>query len=188
MTNDAPARTGRIRSATIDRRCPDLSISSGLAAYRYRAGRGWQQGANARSERSKHPRYFIFLGTLLEQMTPTPLVKTALQRLVPSNRKKRKSRHGCQRAAAGATLAQSLRGACLLNAGGTQGNQRSISHKSEGRQGHGPRIARDWPDSRRRAAGDRNRRRTTPNADADPARRFSEGLLLRQIDAFLLRR
>ena len=82
MTNDAPARTGRIRSATIDRRCPDLSISSGLAAYRYRAGRGWQQGAIARSERSKHPRYFIFLGTLLEQMTPTPLVKTALQRLV----------------------------------------------------------------------------------------------------------
>ena len=82
MTNDAPARTGRIRSATIDRRCPDLSISSGLAAYRYRAGRGWQQGANARSERSKHPRYFIFLGTLLEQMTPTPLVKTTLQRLV----------------------------------------------------------------------------------------------------------
>ena len=82
MTNDAPARMGRIRSATIDRRCPDLSISSGLAAYRYRAGRGWQQGAIARSERSKHPRYFIFLGTLLEQMTPTPLVKTALQRLV----------------------------------------------------------------------------------------------------------
>jgi hypothetical protein len=82
MTNDAPARTGRIRSATIDRRCPDLSISSGLAAYRYRAGRGWQQGAIARSERSKHPRYFIFLDTLLDQTTPTPLVKTALQRLV----------------------------------------------------------------------------------------------------------
>jgi hypothetical protein len=82
MTNDAPARTGRIRSATIDRRCPDLSISSGLAAYRYRAGRGWQQGAIARSERSKHPCYFIFLDTLLDQTTPTPLVKTALQRLV----------------------------------------------------------------------------------------------------------
>ena len=185
MTNDAPARMGRIRSATIDRRCPDLSISSGLAAYRYRAGRGWQQGAIARSERSKHPRYFIFLGMLLEQMTPTPLVKTALQRLVSVEPEEERSRHGCQRATAGATLAQSLRGACLLHAGGTQGNQRSISHKSEGRQGHGPRIAREWPDSRRRAAGDQNRRRTTPNADADPARRFSEGLLLRQIDAFL---
>jgi hypothetical protein len=53
-----------------------LSISSGLAAYRCRAGRGWQQGAIARSERSKHPRYF-FLDTLLDQTTPTTLVKTA---------------------------------------------------------------------------------------------------------------
>lgn len=188
MTNDAPARTSRIRSATIDRRCPDLSISSGLAAYRYRAGPGWQQGAIARSERSKHPRYFIFLDTLLDQTTPAPLVKTALQRLVSVEPEEEKIstrlstrgtwRHSCA----------VLRGACPLHAGGTQGNQRSISHHSEGRQGHGPRVARDWPDSRRRAAGDRNRRRTTPNADADPARRFSEGLLLRQIDAFLLRR
>jgi len=188
MTNDAPAWTGRIRSATIDRRCPDLSISSGLAVYRYRAGRGWQQGAIARFERSKHPRYLFFSTRCSIRRHLHPSSKLRFKDWFPSNRKKRKSRHGCQRAAAGATLAQSLRGACLLNAGGTQGNQRSISHKSEGRQGHGPRIARDWPDSRRRAAGDQNRRRTTPNADADPARRFSEGLLLRQIDAFLLRR
>ncbi len=187
MTNDAPARTGRIRSATIDRRCPDLSISSGLAAYRYRAGRGWQQGAIARSERSRTPALLYFSRHVARSDdTYTPRQNCASK--IGFRRTGRRENLGCQRAAAGATLAQSLRGACLLHAGGTQGNQRSISHQSEGRQGHGPRIAGDWPDSRRRAAGDRNRRRTTPSADADPARRFSEGLLLRKIDAFLLRR
>ncbi len=35
-------------------------------------------------------------------------------------------------------------GRYCFGAGGTQGNQRSISHRSEDRQGHGPRIARDW--------------------------------------------
>jgi hypothetical protein len=187
MTNDAPARTGRIRSATIDRRCPDLSVSSGLAAYRYRVGRGWQQGAIARSERSKPALLYFSRHVARSDDTYTPRQNCASK--IGFRRTGR--RENLDTVVNARQLAPLLRspyeGPCLLHAGGTQGNQGSISHQSEGRQGHGPRIARDWPDSRRRAAG-RNRRRTTPNADADPARRFSEGLLLRQIDAFLLRR
>jgi hypothetical protein len=102
--------TARQRSIVV---APDLSISSGLAAYRYRAGRGWQQGTIARSERSRTPALLYsgplreslaiaaefaaqfptipvvipastdaVLDTLLDQTTPTPLVKTALQGLV----------------------------------------------------------------------------------------------------------
>jgi very-short-patch-repair endonuclease len=102
--------TARQRSIVV---APDLSISSGLAAYRYRAGRGWQQGPIARFGQSRTPALLFsgplresfaiaaefaaqfptvpvvvpsstdaVLDTLLDQTTPTLLVKTALQGLV----------------------------------------------------------------------------------------------------------
>ena len=92
---------------------PDLSMSSGIAAYCYRVGRAWLQGAIARSEQSRIPALLYsgplreslgvaadfaaqypsvpvvvpastdaVLDTLLNQTTPTPLVRIALQGLV----------------------------------------------------------------------------------------------------------
>src|ERR1700730_13675677 len=56
--------TARQRSIVV---APDLSISSGLAAYRYRAGRAWQQGAIARFGQSRTPA-LLFSGPLRESL------------------------------------------------------------------------------------------------------------------------